>query len=519
MVAKAVDHVLDLSGGEEMGREEQEDQGQEQIAMTMAVDKLLDEVWLSVAIGLAVVLSLWASGHAVLNKRDSSAALAWVGFVWLVPLVGAVMYCVFGVNRIRHKAALLRRNLERYRAQAAQPECQPDEVQRHLPNRAGHLGMLDRVVGGVVDRPLLPGNRIDPLVNGDEAYPAMLEAIAQARRTISLVTFIFHRDEVGRAFAHALGEATRRGVEVRVLIDAVGMRHSWPTILHTLRIEGVKYARFLPPLVLWHLASVNMRIHRKIMVADGRVGFTGGMNIRLGNCLRRRPPKPEQDIHFRVQGPVVAQLQEAFTDDWLFATGEALRGDSWFPTAQSAGQVLARGVTDGPDENFERLLWTLLGAISIARYSVRIMTPYFLPDPAVVSALNLAAMRGVQVEIILPARIDLPLVLWASRAMWSQVLQHGCRLWLTPPPFDHSKLMVVDGCWVLLGSANWDARSLRLNFEFDLECYDAELAQRLEQWIETKRQGAHRVTLEESEGRPLPARLRDNIAHLMTPYL
>ena len=187
---------------------------------------------------------------------------------------------------------------------------------------------------------------------------------------------------------------------------------------------------------------------------------------------------------------MVTQLQEVFTDDWLFTTGEALRGDSWFPKTESAGQVLARGVTDGPDENFEKLLWTLLGAISIARYSVRIMTPYFLPDPAVVSALNLAAMRGVQVDIILPARINLPFVLWASRAMWSQVLQHGCRIWLTPPPFDHSKLMLVDGCWVLLGSANWDPRSLRLNFEFNLECYDVELAQRLDRWVETKRKGS-----------------------------
>ena len=198
--------------------------------------------------------------------------------------------------------------------------------------------MLARVVGGVVDRPLLSGNRIDPLVNGDEAYPAMLEAIQQARRTISLVTYIFDRDEVGMAFARALGEAARRGVEVRVLIDAMGTRYSWPTILHTLRREGVKYARFLPPVALWHLMSINMRTHRKILVADGRVGFTGGMNIRVGHCLKRQPPHPVQDIHFRVQGPVVTQLQEVFTDDWLFTTGESLRGDSWFPKTETRGR-------------------------------------------------------------------------------------------------------------------------------------------------------------------------------------
>ena len=305
--------------------------------MTTDVCGLVHDVWHIAAIGLGLLLSVLATGHVVLNKRDSRAAIAWVGFVWFVPLVGAVMYFIFGVNRIRHKAALLRRNLERYRAQAAQPECLPEELQRHLPDHGGHLEMLARVVGGVVDRPLLPGNRIDPLVNGDEAYPAMLEAIQHARQTVSFVTYIFDRDEVGMAFAHALGEAARRGVEVRVLIDATGTRYSWPTILHTLRREGVKYARFLPSFALWHLMSMNMRTHRKILVADGRVGFTGGMNIRVGHCLQRQPPNPVQDIHFRVKGPVVTQLQEVFADDWLFTTGEALRGDSWFPKTESAG--------------------------------------------------------------------------------------------------------------------------------------------------------------------------------------
>jgi cardiolipin synthase len=216
---------------------------------------------------------------------------------------------------------------------------------------------------------------------------------------------------------------------------------------------------------------------------------------------------------------VVTQLQEVFADDWLFTTGESLRGEAWFPPSTRAGSVLARGVTDGPDEDFEKLRWTLLGALSIARYSVRIVTPYFLPDPALISALNLAALRGVAVDIVLPARNNLSFVHWASRAMWWQVLEHGCRIWLTPPPFDHSKLMLVDGCWVLLGSANWDPRSLRLNFEFNLECYDAELAQQLEALVASKLKAARPVTLAEVDGRPLPARLRDGLARLLTPYL
>ncbi len=479
---------------------------------------LAHDVWHIVFAGLALLLSLVASGHAVLYKRDSRAAIAWVGFIWLVPIVGAALYFILGINRLRRQAVLLRRHLERYRAHEAQPECPPEELHRHLPGHTGHLTMLARVVGGVVRRPLLAGNRIEPLVNGDEAFPAMLEAIQQARQTVSFCTYIFDRDEVGLAFARALGEAARRGVEVRVLIDAMGIRYSLPTILRALRQEGVKHARFLPSFSPWHLMSLNLRTHRKILVADGRLGFTGGINIRVGHCLERRPRSPVQDLHFRVRGPVVTQLQEVFADDWLFAAGESLRGEGWFPGPGPAGQVLARGVPDGPDEDLDKLRWTLLGALSIARYSVRIVTPYFLPDPPVVSALNLAAMRGVQLDILLPSKSNLPFVHWASRAMWWQVLEHGCRIWLTPPPFDHSKLMIVDGCWVLLGSANWDPRSLRLNFEHNLECYDLELARRLEQWFEAKRKEAHGVTLDEVDHRPVPVRFGDGVARLLTPY-
>jgi len=480
---------------------------------------LAHEAWHIVFAGVVLLLAVTASGHAVLYKRDSRSAIALVGFIWLVPLLGAVLYFVLGVNRLRRQAVVLRRNLERYRAHDKQPECSPDELHRHLPGHTGHLGMLVRVVGGVVNRPLLPGNRLEPLINGDEAFPAMLEAIREARQTVSFCTYIFDRDEVGLAFAQALGDATRRGVEVRVLIDATGIRYSWPTILHTLRQEGVRHAQFLPSFALLHLTSMNLRTHRKILVADGRLGFTGGMNIRVGHCLQRHPRSPVQDIQFRVRGPVVTQLQEVFADDWLFTTGESLRGDAWFPKPDTAGQVLARGVPDGPDEDFEKLRWTLLGALSIARYSVRIMTPYFLPDPPLVSALNLAAMRGVRVDIVLPAKSNLPFVRWASRAMWWQVLEHGCRIWLTPPPFDHSKLMIVDDCWVLLGSANWDPRSLRLNFEYNVECYDMALARQLEELIAIKRKDAHPVTLQEMDDRPLPVRLRDGIARLLTPYL
>lgn len=476
-------------------------------------------LWHLTLAGLAFVVAIIACGHAVLNKRDTRSTIAWVGFIWLVPLMGAVLYFVFGVNRLRRRALLLRGRMERYRLTMLQRECPPEELHEHLPPHTNYLSMLARVVGKVVGRPLLPGNDIEPLIDGDEAFPAMLEAIRSARKSISLQTYIFDRDEAGLAFAEALGEAVRRGVEVRVLIDAAGTRYSFPSILPALRRLNVKHARFLPSLAPWSVTTLNMRTHRKFLVIDGQLGFTGGMNIRIGNCLKKNPRYPVQDLHFRVRGPVVAQLQEAFTDDWLFTTGEALRGDAWFTEPEPAGTVLARGIADGPDEDFEKLLWTLLGALSIARRSVRIVTPYFLPDEAIISSLNLAAMRGVRVEILLPAKNNLTIVDWASRAMWWEVLTHGCHIWLTPPPFDHSKLMIVDESWVLVGSANWDARSLRLNFEYNLECYDPALVGRLESLFEKKREHAHEVTLAEVKAQGLPVRLRDGLARLLAPYL
>jgi len=357
------------------------------------------------------------------------------------------------------------------------------------------------------------------LVNGDAAFPAMLAAIQQAKRSITLATYIFDHDEAGLAFAGALGEAVRRGVEVRVLVDAAGTRYSWPPITGALKREGIPYARFLPTFAPWRLLSMNLRNHRKILVVDGRIGFTGGMNIRVGNCLEKRPSHPVRDLHFRIEGPVVAHLQEVFADDWLFTTGEALRGDVWFPALEACGSVLARGIADGPDEDFEKLRWTILPALAAAKRSLRIATPYLLPDATIIAALNLAAMRGVQVDILLPSKSNLPFVQWASSAHWWQLLERGCRIWLSPPPFDHSKVLLVDDAWALVGSANWDPRSLRLNFEFNVECYDPKLARTLAEWFEGVRQQSRQTTLAEADSRSLPVRVRDGIARLFTPFL
>jgi cardiolipin synthase len=286
-----------------------------------------------------------------------------------------------------------------------------------------------------------------------------------------------------------------------------------------LRKAGVRVARFLPTLAPLPTFALNMRCHRKLLLADGRIAFTGGMNIRAGHETGPDGILRIADTHFRVEGPVVAQLRDVFADDWLFTTGEVLEGPGWFPELAEAGDAHARVVDDGPDENLDRLRWTLLGALASATTRVCIATPYFLPDAALISALNTAALRGVSVEIVLPARNNLPFVQWASTAHLWQVLERGCRVFMAPGPFDHSKIMVVDGAWSFFGSSNWDPRSLRLNFELDIECYSMRLARELTTWFDARRMVSHEVTLAEVNARSLPVRLRDGIARLATPVL
>jgi cardiolipin synthase len=486
----------------------------------------LDELWerlgglwpaVVTAVNLAVAAA--ASGHAVLHKRDTRAAIAWVGFIWLVPLFGALLYALLGVNRIARRARSLRGEQPPVEALASEAGHAVADLSQALGEGSAHLAPLARLVAVVTGRPLVGGNRVCPLSNGDEAYPAMLRAISEARDSVLLSTYIFDNDRAGRLFLAALGRAAARGVEARVLLDDVGARYSVPSVAGALRQAGVRVARFLPTLLPSAFPYANLRNHRKLLVVDGRVGFTGGMNIREGCWLEMRPRRPVRDLHFQVEGPVVAHLQRALVEDWAFCTGEALRGERWFPPLPAAGDVLARGICAGPDDDFEKLRLTLLGALSCARSSVLVVTPYFLPDPALITALNVAALRGVAVDVVLPEENNLTLVRWASTALLWQVLERGCRVWLTPPPFDHTKLLVVDGAWALAGSSNWDPRSLRLNFEFDLECHSPALAAALTELALARLRLARPVSLTDLDGRSLPARLRDGLARLLSPYL
>jgi cardiolipin synthase len=475
----------------------------------------LTALWPWVMAVLHLGVAIVASAHAILYKRDVRAAIGWTGLIWLTPFIGSLLYWLLGINRIRrravrleHPAAVVRESTRVYAAGASGPEV-------------ARLQPLVELAARATGSPLLGGNRIMPLEGGDVAYPAMIEAIATAQRSILLTTYIFDHDRAGLQFLDALASARERGVEVRVLIDGVGARYSRPRMTRALRRRGVRVAEFLSTRVPVPNPYVNLRNHRKILVIDGRRAFTGGMNIREGCLLRLDPPPshPVQDLHFDIAGPVVGQIFEAGAFDWHFATRERLEGPAWALDDAPAGEVEARVIAVGPDEDFETLGAVLHGGLASARTRVCVVTPYFLPDRVLIAALRLASLRGVRVDIVLPAVNNLRFVEWAAAAQLEQVLDDDCWVWLSPQPFDHTKIVVVDSEWSLIGSANWDARSLRLNFELDVECYDRGLAQQLEALVERRICDCRQLRRADLDARSLPVKLRDGVARLFTPYL
>lgn len=477
----------------------------------------LQTAWPYVAGTLAFLLSVIVSAHILLHKREVRAAIGWIGLAWLAPVVGSVLYLVFGINRIKRRGSEIHASMDRIPV----PRRLPPTLAPQMPAAPidDRLQPLARAGDRVTRNELMPGNQIDPLRNGDEAYPAMLEAIRGARTSVALATYIFDIDRAGKQFVEELSAAVQRGVQVRVLIDGVGAAYSKPRAPAILRGRGINVAQFGGGMVPWRMPYVNLRNHRKILVVDGAIGFTGGMNIREGSYLRLDTARPTRDLQFRLRGPVVSHLVDAFAQDWTHTTGEHLDADLWCPPIAPAGPSTARGVSDGPDDDFEKLSWTIMAGLRAAHRHVRIVTPYFLPDQALLTALNVVAIAGVRLDIVLPEVNNLRIVGWAMRAQMAQVMEYGARIWLSPPPFDHTKLMLVDDGWALFGSGNWDPRSLRLNFEFNVECYDPDLVSTLDEIVTDKIEDSRPLSRDELVHRSLPAKLRDGAAWLFSPYL
>lgn len=476
----------------------------------------LQTYWPHILFALGLLFGIPAAIHAAMTKDDVRAAIGWVGVILLSPVLGAIIYAIAGINRIRRDTVGKTRNDRQVESKA---RSEPMHALPPIPPRSRFDAM--KTLGDRVSPfHLLPGNTIEFLHGGDETYPAMIKEIDAARRYVVMSTYIFDNDEAGRKVADALGRAVARGVEVRVLIDAIGARYSRPSIRQRLRDANVPNRLFLGNIIGFRLPYANLRNHRKIMVIDGRVGFSGGMNIRQGFVTSAQNPEPHRDTHFRLTGPVVAQIFAVFADDWFFIHRERLEGPVWQTEESSAqGSSIARVICSGPDDLLDATHAMVMGAAAVARERLLIASPYFLPDLQLVGALASAARRGVEVDIIIPSSNNLRLVDYAMTAQLDQVIAPGCRVWRAAGPFDHSKLMTVDGAWSLVGSSNMDPRSLRLNFEFDIEIYDPAFAAQIERHLRARIASGQQETLATLKGRSFYRRLRNRIVWLASPYL
>jgi cardiolipin synthase len=432
--------------------------------------------------------------------------------------LGAFLYLVAGINRIRKDRVFARRAHTLYDQELIDKILVHDVVDVSGPQFASLKILGDHIS----DFKVLGANQIKLLKGGDETYPAMLEAIRQAQRSIALQSYIFDHDTVGKELAQALIDAHNRGVRVRVLIDGVGAKYSHPPITALLRDAGVDTALFMQPVIGIRLVYANLRSHRKLLVIDGLHGFTGGMNIREGFVTAIAKEAVTHDTHFQVSGPIVYQLMTNFAHDWQFTTGEKLTGDEWF--APAATEIKEKGVAlrcvpSGPDATLASTHNMLLGALAVAQKHVRIQSPYLLPDMALIAALSTTARRGVIVDIVVPGANNLKLVNAAMMAQIDQLIETGCRVWRASGTFDHSKLFTVDGGWSYVGSSNIDPRSLRLNFELDLEVYDRGIAKEIEAKVDDIIAHAERITLRTVRRDPFWIRLRNKVVWLASPYL
>lgn len=470
--------------------------------------------WVTIIVIFHISLSMLTSVHVLLFKENERTSLAWIGLVIFSPVVGSLFYWLFGINRIKRSAQkehpqTLKKNF-RYKKKPIDFHRLPKNW--HSALIAGH---------GINPANYLASNEIEPLINGDTAYPAMIESINCAKSHIVLSSYIFDYDAIGRQFITALAQAHQRGVIVNVLLDGIGVGYSWHKSDRALNKLGVKTARFLPAISFTSIRFINLRNHRKILCVDGEVAYLGGMNISENNVIKSAI-HPIDDVHFKVTGPVIDQISQVFIEDWFFATRKLIQFPRYIVSTveqKNDKSVVARVIQDGPDEHHNRIRWTLINALVCAQKSVKIMTPYFIPDQTLMTSLHAAALRGVSIEIIVPQHSNILFVDWVMEANYARIIEHGIKIYKNKRPFDHSKIVLIDDIWSFIGSTNWDARSLEFNFEINLECFDTELNAELSTFFTLKKKNADLVTKDEVNGLPTYKKIRNNLFRLFSPYL
>lgn len=376
-----------------------------------------------------------------------------------------------------------------------------------------------RSMGLLMGPSILEGNKATELINGDQIFPAMLQAIRAARKTVMFETFIYWSGEIGNEMADALSERARAGVKVHVLLDWVGSSRVEDAIVDKMKSAGVEVRKY-HPLRWYNLDRMNNRTHRKLLIVDGSIGFTGGVGIAPQWTGNAQDPDHWRDTHYRVEGPIVAQMQSVMLDNWSKATGKVLHGRDYFPPLQPAGDQSAQMFASSPNGGSESMLMMMLLAITAATRTIDIANAYFVPEDITRRALVAAAKRGVRVRIIVPGEhIDTATVRRASRGLWGELLEAGVQIHEYLPTMLHCKLMVVDGLMTSVGSTNFDVRSFRLNDEANLNIYDAAFAARQTEVFEADLKQSRRVTLQTWRARPFTEKLHEHALALFGSLL
>ena len=376
-----------------------------------------------------------------------------------------------------------------------------------------------RTMDSMLGPSLLHGNRVDTLVNGDKIFPALLQALREARKTINFETYIYWQGDIGEQFAHILSERARAGVKVHVMLDWVGSGKIDGQYLEEMQKAGVRVERYNKP--AWYsFGRMNNRTHRKLLVIDGKVGFTGGVGIADQWTGNAQDEEHWRDTHFRVEGPAVAQMQTAFLENWSEVTGEVLHGEDYYPALKPAGEHYAQVFSSSPGSGSENMHMMYLLSIAAARKTIHLSASYFVPDEVSMGALVAALKRGVKISIILPGPvIDAKLVRRASRASWGPLLEGGAEIYEYQPTMFHTKVMVVDGIWSSVGSTNFDNRSFSINDESNLNVYDREFArQQISDFAYDLERSRH-ISLEEWRNRPWTAKLWEHTVGLLSAQL
>jgi cardiolipin synthase len=489
--------------------------------------------WLPVEIALHLGVFLLVCYSCLTTRREATSTILWIFVAWSFPVIGPLLYLFFGINRVPRKALRKQKSSRQLKAerQSRDEICLPNiflkSAHESLASRmdADNCLYLNRTIDRLLpETPLLAGNLVTPLVDGEQAYPAMLNAISKARRHIHLQTFIIGNDETGNKFMDLLAAKAAEGVKVRILFDRFGSTAAFlgGLVNRYRRTPNMTVHGWTQANLFKRQFQINLRNHRKIIVIDGETAFTGGINLRNDNL--NFPSAPAiRDYHFMLSGPVVHEMQYSFLSDWYFMTEEnpkeLLQADN-FPALPSMGPALARVVNSGPTpDEMEAIARVFFECVNWARKELLVITPYFVPSPDILQSFKSAAARGVDVRLLLPEENNHIYTGLASKALYEELLESGVRIFERNPPFMHAKALMADGKVALVGSANLDMRSLRLNYESNVLVFDEDFIRKLKKIIHADFADSSEITAREWRRRKLWRKLSENICYLMMPVL